>query len=131
MKSKGVTLILVLSFILVSIILANAAAIFMRTQTKLSHYKLIRIQAFYAAQAGMNYALEELRDGSWVAGTDCTDALNGCDVYATLFATGDFSPASISKVTVTIWEDGAAGIPSNCLSGVDCIQVTTTYDQPS
>ena len=124
-NSRGVTLVLVLSFILVFLALANVAIIFMRSQTKFSHQQLSRIQATYAAQGGMNYALDQLRTVTWVAGTNCTQA-SPCLVS---FDSGDFKPASIvnNQVSVVIWAAGDVAAPANCLVDFACIQVTAEY----
>jgi Tfp pilus assembly protein PilX len=66
MKSRrGITLILILAVILVVVWLAHIALVLISSQSRLTHHQVSRIQAFYAAQAGINYALERLRVGDW------------------------------------------------------------------
>ena len=74
MKSKGIALVLVLGFIMVAVLAANIALRLISGHSLLARHKAGRIQAFYAAQAGINYALEQLRTGAWTlnppAGSD-------------------------------------------------------------
>lgn len=65
---KGVVLLLVLGTLLVVIILANVVLSIVSSQSRLTHHQVSRIQAYYASQAAVNYALEKLRlgsDGNW------------------------------------------------------------------
>ena len=121
-NSKGIALILVLSFTLIVAILANITLIVIRSQSRLTHHQLSRIQAIYAAQAGMNYALEKLRvgDSNWTS-TNCT-AASPCSVP---FDSGDFKPPSIvgNTVSVVIRAPGSSG----CLGNEACISTTATY----
>ena len=64
-KNKGAALLAVLATLLVTSILAVAALRFMLSQGTLSHHQFNRARAYYAAQAGMVYALEMLRGGDW------------------------------------------------------------------
>jgi len=67
MKSRrGITLILILAVILVVVWLANIALVLISSQSRFTHHQISRIQTFYAAQAGINYALERLRLGDWI-----------------------------------------------------------------
>jgi Tfp pilus assembly protein PilX len=61
MNKKGVALYLVLAVLLVVVILANIILSLVSSQTQLTSHQAKRVQAQYAAQAGMNYALESLR----------------------------------------------------------------------
>ena len=63
--NRGVVLFMVLSTILIVVALANIILVLITSQFRLTHHQVSRIQAYYAAQAGMNYALEMLRDGTW------------------------------------------------------------------
>ena len=67
-KNKGAALLAVLATLLVTSILAVAALRFMLSQGTLSHHQFSRTRAYYAAQAGMVYALEMLRGGDWAPG---------------------------------------------------------------
>ena len=71
MNKRGIALYLVLSILLVVVILANVVLSLINSQSKLTHHQVRRIQAYYAAQAGINYALENLRlnNTSWMTTT--------------------------------------------------------------
>jgi Tfp pilus assembly protein PilX len=107
MKShRGITLILILAIILAVVFLANIALVLIRSQFRLTHHQVSRIQAFYAAQAGTNYALEKLRtnDPDWT--TPGTHRLcRGCT------AVGDINepdlPYSIQYVDITVGAPGS------------------------
>ncbi len=60
-NSKGIALYMVLTVLLIVVIFANIILSFILSQSQLTHHQVKRIQAYYAAQAGMNYALEALR----------------------------------------------------------------------
>jgi Tfp pilus assembly protein PilX len=76
---KGIATLLVLFVILLAVIIANAVLIIISSQFRLSHHQVSRIRAFYAVQAGVNYAVEKLRLGQWSTGT-YTICGSGCDV---------------------------------------------------
>lgn len=132
---------MVLMTLLVTAILGTILLNFMSSQTRFTHHQVSRIQAYYAALAGMNYAYERLRTGTWAAGTDCTclppviccggpPAANSC-CLATLdpnFAAT--FPHSVSDVEIGIVASGAG----TCItpSGIGaCIysRAVYTYDQ--
>lgn len=71
MNSRGVALYLVLAILLLVVILANVSLSLISSQSKLSNHQAKRIQAYYAGQAGMNYALEMMRvgDAQWLTTT--------------------------------------------------------------
>ncbi|MCX5710326.1 MAG: hypothetical protein NT088_06385 [Candidatus Omnitrophica bacterium] len=60
-NNKGIVLFIVLGTILVIIVLANILLGLITSQSRITHHQVSRIQAFYAAQAGLNYAREMLR----------------------------------------------------------------------
>jgi Tfp pilus assembly protein PilX len=122
-EEKATALFLVLSIMFVVLALANVILSFMHSQSRLTHHQVSRIQAYYAAQAAMNYAFEKLRTGEWVAGIDCTEA-------APCHAPGDipldfsnaFYPPSINYINVTIAPQ--AGSP---ITGTNPVNVTVDY----
>jgi len=61
MNKKGVALYFVLAILLIVVILANIVLNFVSSQQRLNTHQVKRVQAYYAAQAGVNYALEQLR----------------------------------------------------------------------
>lgn len=73
---------IVLATLMIVIVLANVMLNIMSSQSRLTHHQVSRIQAYYAAQAGMNYALEMLRIGTWIpssiGGSNKYACLNGC-----------------------------------------------------
>ncbi len=62
---RGVALFITLAAVAIVIILANVVINIMSTQGRLTHHQVTRIQAYYAAQAGMVYTLEMLKNGTW------------------------------------------------------------------
>jgi hypothetical protein len=67
-NDKGVVLLMVLSTIFIVVILASVVLTLITSQSRLTHHQVSRIQAYYAAQAGMNYAIEMLRLGPGLGG---------------------------------------------------------------
>jgi Tfp pilus assembly protein PilX len=118
---KGVVLLIVLGTLLVVASLATVILSLILSHARLTHHQTSRIQAYYAAMAGVNYALEQLRTGSCTAGSPCT---------MPPFASDDFKPASIvgNSISITIISAGSAG----CLSppapaGGACVSATANY----
>ncbi len=74
MNKKGVALYFVLGILLVVVLLANIILNFVSSQRRLTTHQVKRVQAYYAAQAGVNYALEQLRlnNNTWNADTRLT-----------------------------------------------------------
>jgi Tfp pilus assembly protein PilX len=62
---RGVALFIVLGTILIVVILANVVLSIILSHSRLTHHQISRIRAHYAGLAGMNYALEQLRTGTW------------------------------------------------------------------
>jgi hypothetical protein len=67
---RGVALFIVLGTILIVVILANVVLSIILSHSRLTHHQISRIRAHYAGLAGMNYALEQLRTGTWVYNND-------------------------------------------------------------
>lgn len=63
--NKGVILVMVLAVVLVIVTLANIVVAFISSQTRLTSHQMARIQAYYAARAGMFLAIDKLREGDW------------------------------------------------------------------
>ena len=69
-NNTGVILFVVIGVILVVGVLANVLLRIISNQSRLTHHQVSRIQAQYAAKAGVVYALDKLRrndDASWPA----------------------------------------------------------------
>lgn len=62
---KGVVLIVVIGVMLVVFSLALGALYFIAHEARIAEYKIKRSKAFFAAQAGVVLALEQLRKGVW------------------------------------------------------------------
>lgn len=124
-NQKAVAMFMVLGTLLVVVILANVILNLILSQSRLTHHQVSRIQAYYAAQAGVNYAIEELRSGDWAmpaTGASYTRTLcpAGCDI------TESDLPHSVSRVDIVIFERTAPGCTPP--TGVPvCINVTATY----
>jgi Tfp pilus assembly protein PilX len=116
-NKKGVALYFVLAILLVVIILANVVLNFVSSQQRLTSHQVKRVQAYYAAQAGINYALEQLRlnnatynnsgnGGTWrICGTNYKSSnppttTNICNGVGNL--TEPTFPPSINFIDVTI-----------------------------
>jgi hypothetical protein len=147
-KERGVAMYMVLVTLLIVVVLANVVLTIMSSQSRLTHHQVSRIQAYYASQAGMVLALENLRIGEAGGGWPlplpdtyytrvvCRDAtLPGC----TGAIIDDDLPISIQNITIFIVAPGTAqtpGVPgSGCLNppaGINaCINVTADYTYTS
>lgn len=69
--NKGIAIYLVLGALIMAVVLAKVILNLIFNQANIGHHRQGRVQAYYASLAGMNYAIEKLRNGSWTAG-DCT-----------------------------------------------------------
>ena len=63
---KGIVLFIVIGIIMVVVVLSIVILRMIANQSRLTNHQVTRIQAQYAAKAGMVYALEMLRTGAWV-----------------------------------------------------------------
>ncbi|MBU4346475.1 MAG: hypothetical protein KKH29_04020 [Candidatus Omnitrophica bacterium] len=129
---KGIVLLIVLSIVLVTAILANVVLNLITSQSRLTHHQISRIQSYYAASAGKNYALEMLRIGNaaggYDVGKDCTES-SPCIMS---FAAGDFRPASIvdNEVSIIIRPPQDANPLWPCYNppgNSACVSITATY----
>jgi Tfp pilus assembly protein PilX len=66
---KGSVLYLVLTIILLVVILASIIISVSTSSVVLTQHQIHRIQAYYAAQAAVNLALEHIRAGTWDTGS--------------------------------------------------------------
>lgn len=125
---KGIALYLALSMILMSIILANVILSIILSQSRLTQHQLGRIQAYYAAWAGVNYAIDSLRQGTWPmpgSGSSYTRNLcNGCT------NPGDVDepdlPSAIQNVLITISDRDAPNCDPPLNSSV-CVSAAASY----
>lgn len=75
-NKRGMILPIVIWVILAVVVLSAVILRIVSNQTRLTHHQVSRIQAQYAAKAGMVYALEMLRTGVW--GYSVSSAVNTC-----------------------------------------------------
>jgi Tfp pilus assembly protein PilX len=127
-EGKGVALFIVLATIVIVLILATIALNFMSSQATLTQHQVGRIQAYYAALAGMRYAYEQLRSGSQaLPARDKSIVFNICSSKGAgcLIVDTDL-PRFVSKVEVRIQGEDVAGC--NPPSGVPaCIKAKAVY----
>jgi len=120
MNSRGMALAMVLGTLLVVVILANVILAIISSQTRLTHHQVSRIQAYYAAQAGINYALEKLRlgnDPDWPLRGGYSRKLcrSSCDIN------DPDLPASIKEVNIIVGEPGSG------ISNTSTVSATVNY----
>jgi Tfp pilus assembly protein PilX len=114
-NKRGIALYLVLAVLLVVSILSNVLLNLISTQSKLTAKQTRRIQAFYAAQAGIRLAVANLQanDPNWATGTGNTFTRVICRQATTVFPctaanlvspnmTDAEFPTSINFIQVTV-----------------------------
>jgi len=77
---RGVALFIVLAVVLTVTVLANVILVIVSSHVKMTQHQVHRIQAYYAAQAGMGLAFEQLRSGAWASGTYSLCNSSSCTV---------------------------------------------------
>lgn len=95
--NKGVVLLLVVGTITVIAILCSFFLRIMLSQYKLTNHQIRRIQGYYAGLAAMNYALDQLRTGSWQYSVPLS--INSCPGPGGCLISNDFG-SSITRVKV-------------------------------
>ncbi len=117
LNNKAVVLYMTLATILIVALLAAILLNLTLSQSRLTHHQVSRIQAYYAAKAGIVYAVEQLRSGG---STSTSYSLSDSDF-----------PSSIKNktvaITVTPYGNGActsAYVPSGVAA---CVSSTVTY----
>ncbi|MDP2923161.1 MAG: hypothetical protein Q8O30_05505 [Candidatus Omnitrophota bacterium] len=130
LNKSAVALFVVLGTLLIVVILANVVLSFIFSQSRLTHHQVSRIQASYAAQAGMNYALDRLRTGNWtMPSPSYTRYLcRGCTGAGNIDEPD--LPLSVQNVTITVANSSVSGCnpPGNALV---CINATANYTSPT
>jgi len=125
---------MVLGTLLVAVILANVILTIISSQSRLTHHQVSRIQAHYAAMAGVNYALEMLRinDPNWLIPSSPHNLCNGCAAPADINEPN--LPASVTNVAIRVIAPGAGtpgcdttAVPSVPAGVTACVQATATY----
>ncbi|MCX5669027.1 MAG: hypothetical protein NTX89_02770 [Candidatus Omnitrophica bacterium] len=116
---KGMILLIVIGVIIVVVILSTAILRIIANQLRLTHHQVSRIQAQYAAKAGVVYALERLRrnEVGWTGSGKYVKTMckSGCDINEISL------PDSIQQVDITVY-DRATGI-----SGARKVSAKATY----
>jgi len=126
-NKKGVALFIVLATIFIVVLLGNIIVRIILSQSRLTTHQINRIQAYYAAMAGINLAYERLRSGndpSWPI-----PAAKTC--YTKSLVDSTF-PISIRKIDITVADAGIVCPPlvQPCTppSGISiCISATVDY----
>ena len=139
-RQKGAALYLVIGTLIIVLILARVILAVVLSQTTTSRHHSTRIQAYYAAQAGMNYALEKLRTGAWYYNSDvdnsCPNASGGCDVEEPEFPPSILTFGSTNKsFRVIFCPSGTICAPSvqacSPPEGYNfCINISVKYTSP-
>jgi len=91
MSKKGIALFFVLATLFMVILLSVIVLNFIASQSKLSTHQVKRVQTHYAAQAGINYALEQLRlnNATWITNSTSTTTHRICGAAYSSSCTGD------------------------------------------
>ncbi len=119
-NKNGVALLIIMGTIIVVVVLSSVILAIISSQSRLTHHKVSRIQAYYTALAGVNYAQERLRTSAWT--TASCPSPGGCILSDPNF------PNSVQnrQVIIVIRAPGSAGCvnpPGNSA----CISATATY----
>ena len=121
---RGVLFFIVLGILIVVAILSTVILRIMLSQSRLTHHQVSRIQAQYAARAGLVYALEMLKkgtaDGGW--GYSVLPAVNSCPNSSGCLVTDAAFPASINSVKVIFCPSGSIceSVSQTCIPPAGC-----------
>jgi len=130
-SKKGVAIFMVLATIMIVVVLANVVLAIISNQSRITRHEVGRVQAYYAAQAGLVFALERLRNGSWTYsgtnscpnGTPCLITDNGFAPYVVGNQVAVIFCASGSSCSV-----GTSIVSCNPPSGINfCVQSFVNY----
>lgn len=123
-NKDGVILFIVMAVIIVVSVLATAMLSIIANQSRLTHHQVSRIQAQYAAKAGVIYAMDKLRRNDnptcWPNTGTYTIYMRrtagaACDIVETSL------PVSIQDVAITV------DVPGSGISGTRQISAIATY----
>jgi len=125
-NKSGIALLMVLAIILLVMALAQGVLSIILNQSRITHHKVSRIQAYYAALAGAKLAFERLRTGVWNA--------NSCSNNVPCLHPDLAFPISIVNRQVSIIfcpsGDICSGLLTPCIPPPNigfCIQTTANY----
>ena len=130
-NKKGVAIFMVLATIMIVVVLANVVLAIISNQSRITRHEVGRVQAYYAAQAGLVYAMEKLRNGSWTyVGTNSCPNGTPCTI-----TDSGFAPYILSNQVSVIFCDsgsncsiGTSTVNCNPPSGINfCVQSFVNY----
>ena len=107
---RGIILFIVIGIIMVVVILSTVTLRIVAIHSRLIHHQVSRVQAMYAAKAGIVYALEKLRLGDWVY--TVSPAHNDCAGSGDCPVTDSGFPSSIKSVMVIFCPSGSKCPPA-------------------
>ncbi|MFA5155979.1 MAG: pilus assembly PilX N-terminal domain-containing protein [Candidatus Omnitrophota bacterium] len=140
-RPKGAALYLVIGTLIIVLILARVILAIILNQATISRHHTTRIQAYYAAQAGMNYALEQLRTGAWyyndAVDNSCPNATSGCDIDESTFPPSILPFSGADKQFKVVFCPGGIKCPPSdkvCVPPAGysfCINISVLYTAPT
>lgn len=136
-NKKGIVLFIVLGTLLIVVALAAVILDIINSQSRFTHHQASRIQAYYAAQAGMVYATERLRSMTWTfipgaGGFNSCPGPTGCVQTENEFpgSIGSFDGSADRQFRIVFCPSGTTcnSTPCDPPDGIDfCIQSSTIY----
>ncbi len=131
---RGILLFLVIGIILVVVILSTVILRVATIHSRLTHHQVSRIQAQYAAKAGVIFALDKLRKGDaiWTATTPLVPVVKRmCKAVSAPYCsapdiTESGLPNSVLYVDITVY-DPAAAAPNQGISGTRKVSANAVY----
>ena len=130
-SQKGVALVIALGMLLVAIILANVLLTIMLSHSRLTQHQVGRIRAYYAATAGMNLAMENLRTGIWRYPDNCTPGAP-CQITAAIdpdFYRPNNPNSTIESIKIVFCPQGDTNITC-CPNGSTCTGPVKVCNSP-
>lgn len=119
-RKKGIAILLVLLVILIIVLLANIILVLISSHYRFTQHQVTRIQAYYAGWAGVNYAMEKIRDGNYTVGVSCLPP-GGCSLTDLDF------PNTVTYVGIYIIPVGGVGCEFSPGGSQACLKVRTSY----
>ncbi len=114
-KQSGMVLFLVLCLIIIAAVLSGIILNITLSHFELTRHKVQRIKAYYAALAGMNLALEQLRTGAWTNDTYTLCPSGSCTYIDTTIpypVTINITSTDAVNKTVNITVDYTSSLPA-------------------
>ena len=121
---RGIILFIVIGIIMVVVILSTIILKVITSHSRLTHHQVSRIQAQYAAKAGVIYALDKLRRNDdatcWSSSGSYTRIMRSSGAAACVVIEPAL-PKSISQVDITV------SAPGSGVSGTRKVSAIATY----